>query len=141
MFLSLCFPCFVVLAVAHFHGLPNIEQLWIAFGTGNGFRYIPIHEIASALCLQMAKGVLFFHAFTGCDVTPYFTNRGKKSAWKTWLAWPEITGSFCHIVIAMYCRTTGDMNDNTAWMILFSQMSRNIDNIPPTQAALDIETY
>ena len=32
------------------------------------------------------------------------------------------------------------MNVNTAWMILFSQMSSNIDNIPPTQAALDIET-
>ena len=37
-----------VLAVAHFQGLPNIEQLWIAFGTGNDFRYIPIREIASA---------------------------------------------------------------------------------------------
>ena len=44
---------------------------------------------------------------------------------------------FCQSVIAMYCRTSGDMNVNTAWMILFSQMSRNIDNIPPTQAALD----
>ncbi len=40
-------------------------------------------------------------------------------------------------VVIMYCRTSGDMNVNTAWMILFSQMSRNIDNIPPTQAALD----
>ena len=78
----------VVLAVARFQGLPNIEQLWIAFGTGNDFRYIPIHEIASALRHQMAKGVLLFHAFTGCDVTSYFTNRGKKSAWKTWLALP-----------------------------------------------------
>ena len=39
-------------------------------------------------------------------------------------------------VVVMYCRTSGDMNVNTAWMILFSQMSRNIDNIPPTQAAL-----
>ena len=37
----------------------------------------------------------------------------------------------------MYCRTSGDMNVNTAWMTLFSQMSRNIDNIPPPQAALD----
>ena len=44
---------------------------------------------------------------------------------------------FCHPVIAMYFRTSGDMNVNTAWMILLSQMSRNIDNIPPTQAALD----
>ena len=40
----------VVLAIAHFQGLPNIEQLGIAFGTSNDFRYIPIHEIASALC-------------------------------------------------------------------------------------------
>ena len=40
----------VVLDVAHFHGLPNIEQLCIAFGTSNDFRYIPTHEIASALC-------------------------------------------------------------------------------------------
>ena len=29
------------------------------------------------------------------------------------------------------------MNVNTAWMTEFSQMSRNIDNIPPTQAASD----
>ena len=40
-------------------------------------------------------------------------------------------------VVIMYCRTSGDMNVNTAWMTLFSQMSRNIDNIPPPQAALD----
>ena len=84
-------------AVAHFWGLPNIEQLWIAFGTGQDSRYIPIHAIASALLPQMAKGWLFFHAFTGCDVTSYFTNRGQKSAWKTWLAWPVITDSLSMI--------------------------------------------
>ena len=58
----------VVLAVAHFHGLQYVGQLWIAFGTGKEFRYIPIHEIAAALCPQMATGLLLFHAFTGCDV-------------------------------------------------------------------------
>ena len=81
----------VAVAVAHFQGLPNIEYLWIAFGTSKDFRYIPIHEIAITLCPQIAKGVLFFHAFTGCDLSSYLTNRGKKSAWKTGLAWPEIT--------------------------------------------------
>ncbi len=135
---------------------PNIEQLWIAFGTCNDLRYIPIHEIASALCPQMAKGVLFCHAFTGWDVTSYFTNRGKTSAWKTWLAWPEIT-DICvtlslpctvnipdniilkreRFVVLMYCRTSGDMHVNTARITLFSQISRNIDNIPPTQTAFD----
>ena len=82
--------CVVVLAVAHFQGLPNIGQLWVAFGTGKEFKYIPMHNIASAIFPQFAKGMLFFHIFTGCDVTSYFTNRGKKSAWKTGLEWPEI---------------------------------------------------
>ena len=50
----------VVLAIAHFQGLPNIEQLRIAFGTGEDFRYIPIHEIVYALCSQMAKECCFF---------------------------------------------------------------------------------
>ena len=36
----------VMLVVAHFQGLHNVEQLWIAFGTGNDFRYISIPEIA-----------------------------------------------------------------------------------------------
>ena len=85
----------VVLAVAHVQGLPNIEQLRIAFGTGKDFSYIPILAIASALYPHMAKGLLLFHAFTGCDVTSYFTNRGKKSAW------PEITDRF-----AMYSKHT-----------------------------------
>ena len=77
----------VVVAVAHFQGLQTLSNS----GPSKDFRYIPIHEIAITLCPQIAKGVLFFHAFTGCHVTSYFTNRGKKSAWKTWLAWPEIT--------------------------------------------------
>ena len=145
----------VVLAGAHFQGLPNMEHLWISFGTDKDFRYIPIPEIASALYPQMAKA-FFFHAFTGCDVTSYFTNRGKKSTWKTRLAWPEITARFvtlslpctAHIpediimkrerfVVLVYCRTSDDMHVNTTWMTLFSKMSSNIENIPPTQAALD----
>ena len=40
--------------------------------------------------------------------------------------------------LALHYVLSGDMNNNTAWMILFSQMSRNIDKIPPTQAADNI---
>ena len=43
----------VVLPVAHLQGLPNIEQLWVAFGTVRDFRYITIHEIPYALCPQV----------------------------------------------------------------------------------------
>ena len=52
----------VVLAIAHFQGLPNIEHLWIAFGTGKDVRYIPIHDEPYALCHQMAKGFFFMHS-------------------------------------------------------------------------------
>ena len=38
-------------------------------------------------------------------------------------------------VVFVYCRTSDDVN--TTRMTLFSQMSRNIENIPPRQAALD----
>ena len=98
----------VVLAAAHFQGLPNIEQLWIAFETGRDFRHIPIHEIASAICPQMAKGLLFFRAFTGCNVTSYFTNRGKKKEIRTEdLACMAIYHrQFVHPVIAVYSKHT-----------------------------------
>ena len=50
----------VVLGVAHFHGLQNIQQLWIAFGTGKEFKYIPIHKIAPAICPQFTKIMLLY---------------------------------------------------------------------------------
>ena len=132
-------------------------QLWIAFWTGKDFRYIPIHEISSALCPQLAKWLLFFHAFTGCDVTSDITNRGKESAWK-----PGLHDQRSHTVLSpshsvpyivnipediimrrerfvvfMYCRASDDMHVNTERMTLFSTMTRNIENIPSTHAALD----
>ena len=38
----------VVLAVASAQRL-NITELWIAFGAGKNFRYLPAHEMADAL--------------------------------------------------------------------------------------------
>ena len=38
-------------------------------------------------------------------------------------------------VVLMYDRTIFDIHVNEARMTLFSQMSCNVDNIPPTQAA------
>ena len=38
-------------------------------------------------------------------------------------------------VVVKYCRTSDDMHVNTARMTLFSQMSRNFENIPPLPIA------
>ena len=50
----------VVLTVAYFQGLPNLEQLWIAFATGKNFRYILIHEIASDYVLRWPQDCCSF---------------------------------------------------------------------------------
>ena len=50
----------VVLTVAYFQGLPNLEQLWIAFATGKDFRYILIHEIASDYVLRWPQDCCSF---------------------------------------------------------------------------------
>ena len=145
----------VVLSVAHFQKM-NLQQLWIAFGTGKEYRYIAIHEIAASISPQMGNGLLFFHALSGCDTTSFFANNGKKSAWQTWQVFPEVTDSFCHLssepanelpydviqtverfVILMYSRTSDSYDINETRMTLFTKMSRSIDHIPPTRAALE----
>ena len=72
----------VVLAVAYFQDLENIGNLWIAFGTGKDFRYIPVHELARSIGPDTANGLPFFHALSDCDTTSHsqFANHGKKSA-------------------------------------------------------------
>ena len=40
------------------------------------------------------QSLLFFHAFTGSDVTSAFKGIGKKSAWKVWQCYPEVTDTF-----------------------------------------------
>ena len=54
------------------------ETLWIAFGVGKHFRYIPVHEVATALGPQKSLALTFFHAVTGCDTVSAFTGKGKK---------------------------------------------------------------
>ena len=66
----------VVLSVAAFAKL-EIQELWIAFGTGKNFRYIPIHEIAASLGPAKSQALPIFHAYTGCDTVSSFATKGK----------------------------------------------------------------
>ena len=43
---------------------------------------ITIH--VSAIGPEKTSGILYFHAFTGCNVVSAFHGKGKKSAWHTW---------------------------------------------------------
>jgi hypothetical protein len=81
----------VVLAVMVAQALPCVDELWIAFGTGKNYRYIPAHEIAASIGPQKARALPVFHAMTGCDTVSAFVGHGKKSAWATWNSFPELT--------------------------------------------------
>ncbi|KAK3867201.1 hypothetical protein Pcinc_027318 [Petrolisthes cinctipes] len=61
--------------------LPCMDELWIAFGTGKNYRYIPAHEIAASLGPQKARALPVFYAMTGFDTVSAFMGHGKKSAW------------------------------------------------------------
>ncbi|KAK3860097.1 hypothetical protein Pcinc_014329 [Petrolisthes cinctipes] len=60
----------------------SLQQLWVAFGQGQNLRWVPIHNLCCTLA-EKSKGMLFFHAFTGCDVVSAIPGKGKKSAWQT----------------------------------------------------------
>ena len=89
-------------------------------------------------------------------MTSFFADQGKKSAWKTWLAYPGVTDAFVELsspcsatiaeesmskverfVVLMYCRTSDDAQVNTARLNLFSRKSRSIEHVPSTQYALE----
>ena len=83
----------VVLSVAAATKL-DIPELWVAFGTGKNFRYIPVHEIVASIGPYKSQALPFFHAYTGCDSVSSFATRGKKSAWDNWRAFEEVTTTF-----------------------------------------------
>ena len=84
----------VVLAVTSAQRL-NITELWIAFGAGKNFRYLPAHEMANTLGPGRYVALPMFHIFTGCDTVSCFGGRRKRTAWDMRNAYDEVTPAFC----------------------------------------------
>ena len=134
----------------------NLTEMWILlFGTGKHCKLIPAHTISQTLGPEKAMSLLMFHAFTGCDQTSYFLNRGKKSAWETCKVFPEGVDSFAALrvppteqnlkqhmgtlerfTVLMYDRTSSCDSVDNCRRELFTQKGRSINYIPPTSAAL-----
>ena len=82
----------VVIAVHVITHMKNkIEELWIAFGSGRSFHYIPVHTTANNLDPSKSLALPAFHALTGCDTVSAFFGKGKKSAFSVWQTYPELT--------------------------------------------------
>ena len=143
----------VVLAVAYFSRL-GTSELWIALGVGKHFRYVAVHEIAQSLEPAKAVCLPLFHAFTGCDQVSSFYGRSKKTAWDVWACFPDVTKAFRQLyehpkeisdetfsllqryVVLLYDRTSELPTVLEARKHLFTQKGRQIESLPPTEAAL-----
>ena len=71
----------VVILIGKYHCLQIVQpkaDIWVAFGMGKKFRYYSINRICSSLGQQKSQAMPMYHAFTGCDTTSSFRERGKK---------------------------------------------------------------
>ena len=72
----------------------KLHKLWVALGTGGHFRFIPIHEVAAAVCPRKSAALQMFHALTVSS----FAGIGKKSALSAWNVYPEVIEAFEELV-------------------------------------------
>ena len=99
------------------------------------------------------QGLPIFHALTGCDTVSSMNGIGKRSAWAAWKAYPQMDAVFAELshnpnsmldhfsdierfIVIAYDRTSGHFEVNEARKHLFTKKGRDIQSIPPTQAAL-----
>ena len=144
----------VILAVALFPQL-NLNELWIDFGSSQNQSYFPVHAICNSLGAEKSKGLLFFHAFTGCDQTSFFANCREKSTWSTWHNFDEVTESFVKLssaptikavtdampmperfVVLMCDRTSNCLDVNSCRCDLVVKKGQAMEALPPTFSAL-----
>ena len=144
----------LVLAVMVAEKVPEIQQLWLAFGNGKNFRYIAAHRIKDTIGPQKSLALPMFHALTGCDTVSAFANHGKKSAWATWECFPDLTDALIALascpemismevmntiqrfVVLMYDRASQCIEINKARKKIFARCN-NVKRIPPTYDALE----
>ena len=147
----------LVILVGQFHQIkerhPSIE-LWLAFGVGKDYTMHSTNEICSKFERDVCQALPVFQTFTGCDTTPSFHGKGKKTAWK---AYPDITSRFKvmadhpfaavetnspifsqveRFTLLLYDKTSVLETVNEARRELFCKKNRNLENLPPTQDAL-----
>ena len=82
--------------------------MWIAFGQGGNFRWIPVHKVVNTISPESASGLLFIHAFTGYKAASAFRGKGTKSAWKILNVHKGISTIFTKLsqfIVAMYKRS------------------------------------
>lgn len=82
----------LVMKIAACHHLYT-DELWIAFGTGNHYRYQGAHQYAIAFGANKSGTLALFHAITGWDRVFSFAGRGKRVAWAMSTSYTEASAA------------------------------------------------
>ena len=145
--------CIAVSFIAQMHQVEDLE-IWIAFGTGNNFRYIPTHEIVKSIGPYRARYLPLLQAFLGVDTTSSMYGIGRKTALAIEKTFLPIQNVFYDLVqnpnslsddqfsvieryvILMYDRLSKLTEINDLREYLFTKKGRQMLNLPPTQDAL-----
>ena len=90
----------VVIALYTFSAL-KLNELWIEYGVGKNQRWLPIYQFTAKLGGKVGSAFPYWYVLTGCDTMSSFAGRGKKKAWDTWKAYPEVTDSFIRLVAVL----------------------------------------
>ena len=135
----------------------NVGNIWLEYGTGTNLRFFNVRDLYNSVGETKARGLLFFHAFTGSDTTSALRNKGKKSAWNTWRAFDEITPVFSNLskqpfkiinsdsqemamlqrfVVCLYIKSSPLERVNDARKEIFCHKNQNMESLPPTENAL-----
>ena len=97
-----------------------------------------------------------FHAYSGCDTTSLFYGKGKKSAWRAWQVYDDVTKKIVYLAkhpfqlldidcehfkelerltVILYDKSSPFSSINETRKALFCH-NRAMDKLPPTQDAL-----
>ena len=132
----------------------NKCNLWLAFGHGQNFRFIPTHSIAVAIGYERSWGLLLLHASSGCDTVSALAGIGKKTVWDVWNSIPNLENEFSRLsnapaeltdddmdtikrfFVPLYNRTSSLKKVNEARKQMFAKGNRQLQHIPPTREAL-----
>ena len=126
----------------------SLFELWIDFGKTTNRKYIPIHEIVKPLGSERAGWLTLFHSLIGRDQV-FFLSCGKRTAWKTWQNYPQLTESLVKLcnnptaddieselnaierfVCLMYHAASTKHEVNKCRRQIFAQYGRQLENLP-----------
>ena len=125
----------IFIAVSFFHTLrkSGLGELWVSFAISRTKKWYPIHDLANKLGPSTSKGLLFFHALSGCDTLSAFRNKSKKTFYNTWTVFPEITDCFVKLSTYPFTIEETDMKLIELFIVLVYVKSSIDDNVDITR--------